>query len=744
MSTSGRANRLARESSPYLLLHAGNPVDWYPWGEEAFETARREDKPIFLSVGYSTCYWCHVMERQSFSNEAIAAELNAGFVSIKLDREERPDLDEIYMAATQLLTKSGGWPNSVFLTPDLVPFFAGTYFPPEDAHGRPGFPRVLAAIREAWVERRETVLEQAKAVGVAMREQLATPAPATRVDAAAIVAGARSVLSRRFDREWGGFGQAPKFPSPSNLFLLLDLARGGEERAREMLVPTLDFMARGGIHDQLAGGFHRYSTDAEWLVPHFEKMLYDNAALAELYAESDALVPGYGFARVARRTLDFVLAEMTGAEGGFFSAIDAETDGHEGAYYTWTKPDLASILDAEQHALLAPVYGFDGPPNFEGARYVLHLPLPLAERARERQVSEDELHERLEPGQRALLAARAARARPLTDDKILADWNGLAIGAMARAGALLHEPRYLRAAERAAGFVLSRLRDGEGRLLHAWRSGIARVPALLDDYAFMVHGLIALHETTREPRWLSEALRLQAEQDERLWDAEAGGYFSAGEDPRLLIRAKPAHDGALASGNGASALNSLALGRLTGDRAHERRTAALLRAFGKGMSEMPFAHVTLVQALRRHGNVQPASDTPRAGAPKGSALAAEAVGVVEAAGSFSRVALEGGWHRFTVELHVRGGWHLGANPARPAFLVPTEIREGERGEIRDVRYPEASTLRSELAPEPLDVYEGSLRIEGAVRGETPSVLLVYQACDETRCLPPVTREIRLG
>jgi hypothetical protein len=737
-------NRLSRESSPYLLLHARNPVDWYAWGDEAFERARREDKPIFLSVGYSTCYWCHVMERECFSDEAIAGQLNQGFVAIKLDREERPDLDEIYMTATQLLTRSGGWPNSLFLTHDLEPFFAGTYFPPDDRHGRPGFPRVLAAIREAWSERRDGVHEQAAAVAEALRRQMADSAATAELPPAEVVDATQAELARRFDREWGGFGDAPKFPSPSNLFFLLDRARQGDGEAREMLLVTLDRMARGGLQDQLAGGFHRYSTDALWLVPHFEKMLYDNAALAELYAEADALSPERGFARVARSTLDFVLAEMTGKEGAFFSAIDAETDGHEGAFYTWTKLDLAGILDAEQRARLGPVYGFDGPPNFEGTRYVLHLGAPLAERARAAQVSEDELRDRLEPGRRALLAARAERPRPLTDDKILADWNGLTIGAMARAGALLREPRYLRAAERAAGFVLSRLRDGDGCLLHTWRAGLARVPAFLDDYAFLIRGLIALHEATQEPRWLSEALRLQAEQDQRLWDEDAGGYFSAGPDPRLLIRAKPAHDGAMASGNGASALNRLALLRLTGDRVHERRAAALLRAFGKGMSELPFAHVTLVQGLRRHGNVQVAVATPRAGAPKGSALAAEAVGVLEATGSLGRVALEGGWRRFSVELHVREGWHVSANPASPAFLAPTEIRAGGYAEVRDLRYPEGRTLRSELAPEPLRVYEGRVQIEGEVRGEKPSVLLVYQACDETRCLPPVTREIRLG
>ena len=372
-------NRLARETSPYLLLHATNPVDWYPWGEEALARARDEDKPIFLSVGYSTCYWCHVMERESFSSPEIAKVMNEAFVSIKVDREERPDLDEIYMAATQLLTRSGGWPNSVFLTPDLKPFFAGTYFPPRDAMGRPGFPRVLQSLREAWALRRAEVRSQAETIAEAMREHLSASAEARGpLDPAAVPATVRALASR-FDPTWGGFSRAPKFPSPANLSFLLERAEAGEAEARDMLVTTLDRMARGGLYDQVAGGFHRYSTDHQWLVPHFEKMLYDNAALAPLYAAADRLAPDQGFARVARETLAFVVAEMTGPHGGFLSAIDAETDGHEGFYYTWTRDELKEALPAGEEAFLAAVLGFDGAPNFEHTRYVLHLPRPLSE-----------------------------------------------------------------------------------------------------------------------------------------------------------------------------------------------------------------------------------------------------------------------------------------------------------------------------------------------------------------------------
>jgi uncharacterized protein len=527
------ANRLARESSPYLLLHKDNPVDWYAWGEEAFARARQDDKPIFLSVGYSTCYWCHVMERESFSDPEIARQLNEGFVCIKLDREERPDVDEIYMGATQLITRSGGWPNSLFLTPDLKPFFAGTYFPPQDAHGRPGFPRVLSGLRQAWLFRRAELLQQAELIAQAMQQQLAPSGPRGSLPGEDLAASVQSALATRFDPQWGGFGPAPKFPSPANLFFLLDRAAADLD-AGEMLAFTLDAMARGGLMDQLAGGFHRYSTDEAWLVPHFEKMLYDNAALARLYAEAAALAPPEaGFERVARMTLDFVLRELTGDAGGFLSAIDAETDGHEGAYYTWTAAELDAALPGTDGRLFRAAHGLEGEPTFEADRYVVYLPAPYAEQARLTGVPEAELLRRIEPQRRALLAARDARKRPLVDDKVLTDWNGLTIAAMARVGALLREPRYTAAAERAASFVLERLVDGAGGgLLHAWRAGQARVPALLDDYAFFVDGLLELHAATGEARWLAEAVRLAEEQERRLGDADGGGgYFASGVDP---------------------------------------------------------------------------------------------------------------------------------------------------------------------------------------------------------------------
>src|SRR5260221_2116700 len=413
---------------------------------------------------------------------------------------------------------------------------------------------------------------------------------------ASLAESAQAALSARFDATWGGFTRAPKFPSPSNLDFLVERAADGE--AREMLVTTLDHMARGGIHDQLAGGFHRYSTDAEWLVPHFEKMLYDNASLARLYAETDRLAPGNGFAAVARATLDFVLAELTGPEGGFLSAIDAETDGYEGAYYTWTAGELKEALTPNDHVLMAAVYGFDGPPNFEDDRYVLHLPEPLAERARASGWTEDELRRRLDPGRRALFEARSRRKRPLVDDKVLTDWNGLMIGAMARAGELLAEPRYVSAARRAADFLLATAVERKsGTLLHAWRGGHAHIPAFLDDYAFLIQGLLRLHAATGQALYLSPAVRLQAEQERRLGEARAGGYFAAGEDPRLLFRAKPAYDGARAPGHGIAGVNPLAPAAPAGQNPPRARAEAALGALAGGMETAPPAPLPPLRAL---------------------------------------------------------------------------------------------------------------------------------------------------
>jgi uncharacterized protein YyaL (SSP411 family) len=581
-------NRLAKESSPYLLLHARNPVDWYPWGEEAFDKAKREGKPIFLSIGYSSCYWCHVMEREDFSNEKIARLMNESFVSIKVDREERPEVDEVYIVATQLVTGSAGWPNNLFLTPELAPFYAGTYFPPEDRPGRPGLPRVLLAMADAWKTKRSEVVAEGTRVTEALRRALAEEKrPAERVPGKEAADRVVAELKGSYDAGHGGFGGAPKFPSPANLFLLWERAAAGDGEAKTMVVGTLRKMGRGALYDQLDGGFHRYTLDAAWRVPHFEKMLYDNASLGELLAEAGAAAHDGELLALARGTFDFVLREMRRPEGGFASSLDAETDGVEGAYYAWTKEELRAVLGKDGFALLAPILGFDGAPQLDGERYTLAMAKPEEARAKAKAI---------EPLLTKLRETRARRKRPALDDKVLADWNGMMIAALARGGRLLGEPRYTAAARAAAEFVLSHHRDASGTLLHSWRNGPAKAPALLDDYAFLARGLLALHEATRETAWLTKAVGLVAETEKRLGDPR-GGWFQSAARSDLLVRVKPMTDGAIRSGSAVAVLDLLELARKTGNTAYRDRADAALRAAAPEVERLPGALRTFAMAI---------------------------------------------------------------------------------------------------------------------------------------------------
>ena len=596
--TKAPQNRLSGTNSPYLLLHRYNPVNWYPWGEEAIEKARREDRPIFLSVGYATCYWCHVMERESFSDRQIAELLNREFVSIKLDREERPDLDEIYMTATQIFAGQGGWPNSLFLTPDLKPFFAGTYFPPEDRPGHPGFRTVLLSLADAWKTRRGEVEEQAESLAIAVRHHLYDrPEPAEAPAGKPAAERAMDSLRRTFDPQWGGFGGAPKFPTPSNLLFLQEFA-GEDPEAERMLSETLDQMARGGIYDQLAGGFHRYATDREWKVPHFEKMLYDNGWLLELYAGAWERQRDPQAARVLRQTADFLRREMTAPDGAFYSALDAETDGHEGAFYVWTRDDLLAILGEEEFGFLRPLLGFAEAPFFEGGAYVLHLPERLKVVASGRHMTAEELLEQIEPLKKLLLRARSARRRPATDDKVLTDWNGAAISGLAEAGRVLGEPAMVDQAAAAAEFVLRELRTGQGRLLHAWRAGSAHIPAFLADYAGLIRGLLALHRASGDERWLQAATELTEQQDKLLGEPD-GAFFLAPEDSYLLVRSRDLTDGAVPSANGLAVLNLLELAEATGEGRWRDRAEECLRAVAPVVERFSEPTRTLVVAGER-------------------------------------------------------------------------------------------------------------------------------------------------
>ncbi len=596
-------NRLAREKSPYLLQHADNPVDWYPWGEEAFEAARREDKPIFLSIGYATCHWCHVMEHESFEDPEVAALMNRTFVSIKVDREERPDIDQVYMTVCQMLTGSGGWPLTILMTPDRRPFYAATYLPKEIRFGRPGMMELVPRVDELWRTQREMLLKSAgEIVGHLER---ATGSAAAGDLPADLPARAASELTSRYDAQLGGFGSAPKFPSPHNLLFLLQHARlTGDRHSTEMVDQTLAAMRRGGIWDHVGWGFHRYSTDREWLVPHFEKMLYDQAMLALAEVEAWRATGDEAHARTAREILDYVLRDMTSSQGAFFSAEDADSEGQEGRFYLWTRAQLAAALTPDELELVEKVWGVRAEGNFRdeatggptGAN-ILHLVEPLDRTARALGVTSSDLSKRLEAVRKKLFTVREARVHPLKDDKVLADWNGLMAAAMARAGAVLDEPQYVHAAERALAFVTTRMRDAKGRLLHRYRDHDAAVPAFLDDHAFLVWGLLELYDATLDPAHLERALAVQADQ-ERFWDDGGGGYFLTppdGED--LLVRPKDAYDGAMPSGNSVAVASLLRLARLTGREEFEERANAAAAAFAAELGRQPSAHCHLIAAL---------------------------------------------------------------------------------------------------------------------------------------------------
>jgi hypothetical protein len=597
-------NRLAKESSPYLLQHAHNPVDWYPWGDEAFAEARRSDRPVFLSVGYSTCHWCHVMEHESFEDGELAAYLNAHFVAVKVDREERPDVDSIYMTAIQATGQGGGWPLSAFLDHDRRPFFLGTYFPPQDRYGRPGFLTLLRKIHEAWTARREDVKAAGEELTRFVRGAFDAP-PAALLSEATLHEAVRQ-FEARYDSVRGGFAEAPKFPRGHALsFLLRAAGRPGNGSAREMTLATLRAMARGGMYDQVGGGFHRYSTDGAWLVPHFEKMLYDQALLATACVEAWQVGGEPGLARVARETLDYVLRDLRHPEGGLFCAEDADSEGVEGKFYLWTTADLRAALGAEEAAAAAKVWGARDSGNFHGeaedappGANILHHPEPREALAKSLGCSAEALEARIEGWRARLLALRSQRVRPHRDDKVLAAWNGLAISALAKAGRALGEPRYLEAAGRAADFLMARMLGADGRLLRTWREGKAGGPGFLDDHAFTALALLDLYEATGEPRRLEQATALARTMLRLFSEEKEGALFDTPKGAAdLLARTRDGDDWAVPSGNAGAALLLLRLGRLSTDTAMEERGRAVLRAFSGAVDRVPLAAPALLMAL---------------------------------------------------------------------------------------------------------------------------------------------------
>jgi len=599
-------NRLIDEKSPYLLQHAHNPVDWFPWGEEALEKARREDKPILLSIGYSSCHWCHVMEVESFENEEVAEYLNEYFVSIKVDREERPDLDDVYMTAVQLMTGSGGWPMTVFLMPNLKPFFGGTYFPPEDMEGRPGFPTVLRSVMAAWVDRRNELDQSADEIAAVVRQHLSVeprqgvPVEATLFDRAA------SDLRAAHDPWEGGFGGAPKFPPVFAIgFLLRHYVNTRDANLLDMAMLTLDKMARGGIYDQIGGGFHRYSTDTQWLTPHFEKMLYDNAQLASVYLEAFQLTRNPLYERIARETLEYLLRDMTTEEGAFCSAEDADSDGGEGLFYLWTSGQVIAALGAEKARIFNACFNvrengnFLSPESAHAGRNILHLARDPGEIARQFDMPRAEFDALINECRAALLKVRSLRPRPFRDDKILASWNGLAISALARASQVLQESKWLHAAERAAGFILDNMLAPGGNLLRMYRDNEARQPAFLDDYVLLAAGLLDLYETSFDPSRVEQAELLVRTLLRDFRDPSAPGFFLAPvAHTDLIAQPKPVIDGAEPAGNAVAAHVLQRLGRLRDNREYLELARAIIEKQALSIARMPRGFLSMLMTAQ--------------------------------------------------------------------------------------------------------------------------------------------------
>jgi len=597
-------NRLIHEKSPYLLQHADNPVDWYAWGPEAFAKAKKENKPIFLSIGYSTCHWCHVMAHESFEDPEVARLLNEVFVCIKVDREERPDIDNIYMRVCQMMTGSGGWPLTILMTPEKKPFFAGTYIPRESHQGRLGMLDLVPRIKEVWNTQHTDILKSADQITASLN-QLSNNSSGAELDKSTLKT-AYEQLSGRFSEQYGGFGNAPKFPSPQNLLFLLRYWQStNDEKALRMVVKTLQSMQEGGIYDHVGFGFHRYSTDSRWLVPHFEKMLYDQAMLAMAYIEAYQATGKKEFKETAKEIFTYVLRDMTDQKGGFYSAEDADSEGVEGKFYVWTEDEIRKVLKGKEADLIINVYNIDKTGNFRdeasgentGAN-ILHLERTLTEVAFKNKTSVDELKERVEAARQKLFTARNKRIHPHKDDKILTDWNGLMIAALAKGAQACNEPEYADAAKRAANFILTNMRRPDGRILHRYRDGHAAILANVDDYAFLIWGLLELYETIFDVHYLQTALDLNNEMIKHFWDDQNGGfYFTADDAEELIVRQKEIYDGAIPSGNSVAVVNLFRLARITAEPELEEKANKIMLAFSEDVRSVPSGYTQMMVGL---------------------------------------------------------------------------------------------------------------------------------------------------
>lgn len=784
-------NQLAGETSPYLLLHAHNPVDWFPWGPEAFDKARAENKPVFLSIGYSSCYWCHVMERLVFENETIAEYMNEHFINIKVDREERPDIDEIYMLALQVYLQmsgsggGGGWPLSMFLTPDGQPIAGGTYFPPESKEGMPGFPAVMRQVHSAWTEQQDQVIENAGLMARVVRREMEpglnlTPTELTREMVSSVV---KSVVDSH-DPDFGGVdfslsrADAPKFPVPVKLALLqYDIRQQGNPEAERVLYHTLDAMAAGGIRDHLGGGFHRYSTDRRWLVPHFEKMLYDNAQLLLVYTEAFRATGRSNYREAAEEICEFLLTDMLDAAGGFHSALDAETDAIEGLYYVWSEDEIDRALGTDA-SLFKQAYGVTAPSPFEHG-FVLHQPKPFEDFAADVQIAPAGLRVRLFDLRKTLLEVRRKRESPLKDDKVLTSWNGLTITALATAGVVFEQQDYIAAAERAMMFVLTSMRDSNGRLLRTYRGGSAKLNAYLDDYAFLVEALLELQHATSPPdnKWLNAAQRLADDQIRLFGDETHGGfYFTSNDHEKLLARTMNAWDSVQPSGNSVSVRNLVRLASLTGETSYRDQAKRTLEHFGNRLAENPRGTANMAIALGEFLDSDNATAPDATGSTSSPAVAppdTPATTLVPGTGGRGLIAPEvveslspkteriaataflstdrlpaGGQCRIAVELTIADGWHINSNPASPKFLIPTTVtlKSTLGTSLKNVRYPEAKDLTIKGTTGVYRVYDGKVLLSGdlvipadaAGKTEKFELQIRYQACNDEQCERPKT------
>jgi len=761
-------NHLAGETSPYLLQHAHNPVNWYPWGEEAFAEARRRNVPIFLSIGYSTCYWCHVMERESFENEATGKVMNDLYVCIKVDREERPDIDDIYMAATQALTGSGGWPMSVWLEPEtLKPFYAGTYFPPESRHGLPSFTDLLQGISQAWNdERRTDIMAQANTLAEAVEKQLAQrDAPVVVGDEE--IMNAVSQLLRIYDQQWGGFGGAPKFPQPTYIEFLLTVRDSADEQTVQAIDQavrtTLDKMLIGGIRDHVGGGFHRYSVDNEWTVPHFEKMLYDQGQLLSVYAKAAAVYEDDEYIRTAIEIADYVLREMTDTSGAFWSAQDAEVDGKEGLNYLWLESEIKAVLDDDDATFALDVYSVAAGTNFqdphhpeEPARNVLRMadrPEQIADRLN---MTVDELHTRLDAINAKLKAERDTRKQPRLDDKVLTAWNGIMIKGLATLGRVTGEEKYTHAAVRAAEAIRATMRNESGKLLRTSRNGQAKTPAFFEDYAWLAAGAMELHHATGDPMWLAFAADLAMIADSIFGDPDTGGFFdTAANQTDLFVRGQSIYDGAVPSATSVYLNVLVDLAELTDLPFFDERAVQGIVATSGAINRSPVGHINSATALYR----AIAADLPldaafadaKAKETKGEPAQPEGFQAVGVFADAERISLKTGEiETFRIKLQIAEGYHIVAADAGPnaeALLEPLRVSiVGGTGVVAFADYPAGKPYRTEGIEGEILVHSGEVEFDIVLeskgeRSGRPIVIVSFQACTDTECLLPQTVEL---